>query len=129
MTRIELAHVVAADAPSVALVLAGPAARDLWPQADESTPMIARQGPAYEITLDPPSRAGIGFVARLAVTAGEVAVGSGRLTIVPASGDHGQCDVRLTLTAKEDAGGTLRRAVGQYLRNVGEVSRARSTAA
>lgn len=129
MTRIELTHAVAADASSVALVLAGPAARDMWPEPDAAVSTIVAQGPAYEITVDPPARAGVGFAARVAVTAGETTVGSGRLTIVPVDGDHGRCDVRLRLNATDEAGDRLRRAVARYLRNVGDVSRERSTAA
>lgn len=128
MTRIELAHVVAADAPSVALVLAGPAARDLWPQA-ETEPVTAAREPAYDIRVDPPMRAGVGFTARLTVTSGEIRVGSGRLSIVPLGGDQGRCAVRLALSASDADGQALRRAAGRYLSNVGDVSRARSTAA
>jgi len=122
MTRIELTHVVAADAPSVALVLAGPAARDLWPCDSDATP-------AYDITVDPPSRAGVGFSARMTVTAGADKVGSGRLTIVPIAGAQGRCEVRLALTAADGAGRTLHHIASEYVQNVGEVSQARSTPA
>ena len=68
MTRIDVGRPIQADPSSVALVLAGPAARELWPpRADRLIGAVAPQGPALSVTLDPPGRTGVGFTARVRV--------------------------------------------------------------
>ena len=133
MTRIEVGRPVEADPSSVALVLAGPAARELWPpRSDRLVGAVAAQRPALSVTLDPPGRAGVGFTARARVHAGDAVVGTGRLTILPTA-DSGAldsgCEVRLSLEASDQVAERLRRDAARYLDNLAQLSRERSSAA
>jgi len=128
VNSIEVARFVRAEPSSVALVLAGPAARELWPRrSDRAVAVIG--GEATTVTVDPPRRAGVGFVARIVVTEADAVVGTGRLTIRPAHGDEGGCDLAMSLSGVDDHGRRLRRDVARYLDNVARVSRERSSAA
>jgi hypothetical protein len=130
MTRIDVSHVVVADPSSVALVLAGPAARELWPpRSDRVIGAVAPQRPRLHVTVDAPARAGVGFAARVVVHAADTTIGTGRLTIAPGSGTETGCRVRLTLEAADDAADRLRRDAARYLDNLAEMTRARSRAA
>jgi hypothetical protein len=130
MTRIEVSRSVAADPSSVALVLAGPAARELWPpRCDRVVGVVEPQQPRLAVTVDPPVRAGVGFTAGIEVHAGDAVVGSGRLVIGPGPGEPAGCEVRLSLEVEVAAEDRLRRDAGRYLANVADLSRARSSAA
>ena len=130
MTRIEVSRSVAADPSSVALVLAGPAARELWPpRSDRVVGVVEPQQPRLAVRVDPPVRAGVGFAARMEVHAGDATIGSGRLSIVPGPGESPRCEVRLFLEVDEASVSRLRRDADRYLGNVAELSRERSSAA
>lgn len=130
MTRIEVSRDVVADPSSVALVLAGPAARELWPpRSDRIVGVVAAQQPGLAVAVDPPRRSGVGFAARVQVHAGDVTVGTGRLTINPVAAERAGCDIRLSLEAADDAADRLRRDAERYLANVADLSRERSSAA
>jgi len=140
MTSIELSRPIQADPSSVALVLAGPAARELWPpRSDRLIGAVAQQRPhlsvrpSLSVTLDPPRRTGVGFTARAKVHSGDDVVGTGRLIILPTS-DAGAvepagCEVRLSLDATEEIAPRLRRDATRYLENLARLSRERSSAA
>ena len=130
MTRIEVSRSVAADPSSVALVLAGPAARELWPpRSDRVVGVVEPQRPRLAVTVDPPTRTGVGFAARIEVHSGDSTVGSGRLTIVPGRGDPPGCDVHLALDVDEESAAKLHHDAERYLANVADLSRERSSAA
>jgi|GraSoiStandDraft_5_1057265.scaffolds.fasta_scaffold74893_2 hypothetical protein len=133
MTRIELSRLVQADPSSVALVLAGPAARELWPRSDRLIGVVAPQQPNFSVTLDPPARTGVGFTARAKVHSGDVVVGSCRLTILPTSDFEvaapAGCEVRLSVEASDEIAERLRRDAARYLDNLAQLSRERSSAA
>lgn len=128
MTSIELSRVVQADPSSVALVLAGPAARELWPHPVAERPVAAVGAGATEVTVDPPRRTGVGFAARVLVRDAGATVGAGRLTIRPARTESG-CELALVLTARDDHDQRLGRDAAVYLDNVARISRERSSAA
>jgi len=134
MTRIELSRLIQADPSSVALVLAGPAARELWPpRSDRLIGAVAPQRPPLSVAVDPPRRTGVGFTARVRVHAGDAVAGSGRLTIVPtsdrAAADAAGCEVGLALEAGEEVADRVRRDATRYLDNLAQLSRERSSAA
>ena len=134
MTRIDVGRPIQADPSSVALVLAGPAARELWPpRADRLIGAVAPQRPALSVTLDPPGRTGVGFTARVRVHGGDSVVGTGRLTILPISDpetvEPSGCEVRLSLEAGDEVAARLRRDAARYLDNLARLSRERSSAA
>jgi hypothetical protein len=130
MTGIEVRRAVVADPSSVALVLAGPAARELWPpRSDRVVDVVAPQQPRLTVMVDPPARSGVGFAARVLVQAGDATVGTGRLTILPSATDVGGCEIRLSLESSSDEADRLRRDATQYLANVAALSRERSCAA
>ena len=139
MTRIEVRRTVAADPSSVALVLAGPAARELWPpRSDRVVGVVEPQQPRLAVTVDPPARAGVGFTAGIEVHAGDTTIGTGRLTIGPGPGEplpdspaghQHHCEVRLFFEVEAAVAGRLRRDAARYLANVADLSRERSSAA
>ena len=133
MTRIKVGRPIPADPSSVALVLAGPAARELWPRSDRLVGALAQDRPAMSVTLDPPGRTGVGFTARVRVHAGDSIVGSGRLMILPTSDgalvEPAGCEVRLSLEAEDALAGGLRRDAAGYLDNLAQLSSERSSAA
>lgn len=134
MTHIELSRPIEADPSSVALVLAGPAARELWPpRSDRLIGAVAPQRPALTVAVDPPGRTGVGFTARVRVLAGDAVAGAGRLSILPTSdrgsADPAGCEVRLDLEAGDEVAERLRRDADRYLDNLAQLSRERSSAA
>ena len=130
MTRIEVSRAVVADPSSVALVLAGPAARELWPpRSDRIVGVVTAQGPGLAVAVDPPARTGVGFAARVQVQAGDATVATGRLTILPAHAEAPGCEVLISLEARDEVADRLRRDATRYLTNVAELSRERSSAA
>ena len=134
MTRIEIGRPIQADPSSVALVLAGPAARELWPsRSDRLVGVVAPQRPALSVAVDPPGRTGVGFTARVRVHGADTVVGAGRLIILPTAeaGDTepAGCEVRLSLEAAEEVAERLRRDAVRYLANLAQLSRERSSAA
>lgn len=130
MTRIEVSRGVVADPSSVALVLAGPAARELWPpRSDRLVGVVTGQKPGLAVAVDPPSRTGVGFAARVQVLSGDATVATGRLTIVAAGAEASGCEVLISLEADDDTADRLRRDATRYLANVADLSRERSSAA
>lgn len=130
MTRVEVRRSVAADPSSVALVLAGPAARELWPpRSDRVVGVVEPQQPRLAVSVDPPARSGVGFAALIELHAGDATVGAGRLSIVPVSGEPLRCEVRLSLEAEPAAAARLQRDAERYLGNLADLSRERSSAA
>lgn len=129
MIDIELVRAVAADPSSVALVLAGPAARELWPQRSQRlVDVVGPQRPALAVVVAPPTRSSVGFAASVSVHTGDDTIATGRLAIAPHLDGDG-CDVRLTLSADPEFASTLRRDTARYLDNVARLSRERSSAA
>ena len=129
MTTIEVGRAVAADPSSVALVLAGPASRELWPrQPTRRVGVVGAQRPALTVTVDAPRRSGVEFNAGVAIRRDDVLVAEGRLSIRP-TGAAGGCDVGLSLSVAEDMVLAVERDAARYLDEVAAVSRARSSAA
>jgi hypothetical protein len=130
MTRIEVSRTAAADPSSVALVLAGPAARELWPRRpDRVVGVVTAQQPVAAVAVDPPARSGVGFAARVQVHVGDAMVAAGRLSILPLPPDRSGCELRLALEVSDEGAERLRRDAARYLANVADLSRARSSAA
>jgi hypothetical protein len=128
MTQIEVSRSVAADPSSVALVLAGPAARELWPpRSDRPVGVVEPQQPRLAVNVAPPARVGVGFAAHVQVHAADTTVGTGRLTIAPVAGVG--CEIALALEVSDPVAGRLRRDAARYLHNVAELSLQRSSAA
>lgn len=128
MTRIEVSRDVLAEPSSVALVLAGPAARELWPRRnDRLVGIVGSQQSRFSVEVDPPMRSSLGFSAGVKVRAADDAVAAGRLGIVP--NGTGRCSIDLALTVDDDVADRVRRDASRYLANVAAVSRARSSAA
>jgi hypothetical protein len=88
VARVTITRTVAADPASVALLMAGP------------------DGASDELTLGPPRRTGVGFVASVTLRSGPAGTTSGAVTVEPAA-DSGAV-VRLLLDAGE---GTAAKAV------------------
>jgi hypothetical protein len=129
VTTVEVARAVAADPSSVALVLAGPAARELWPhRPHRRVDVVGARQSALSVTVDPPRRAGVGFTAAIAVRDEDTVAATGRLTIAP-DAMNGGCDLRLSLSAADDVASRVERDAARYLDEVAAVSRARSSAA
>ena len=129
MTPIEVARPVAADPSSVALVLAGPAARELWPQQPQRpVAVVNRRRPGLTVAVEPPRRSGVGFTAGLSVRTDDELVAGGRLTIAP-DATTGGCDVRLSLTVDDTVAAAVGRDAERYLDRLAAGSRARSSAA
>lgn len=116
MTRMEVTRRVAADPASVALLLAGPAARTMWPAT-------------ADVRVGPPLRSGVGFVADMTVVGEGTASVRGRFTILPAVESPGASDVRLVLMSPTGARATLRSCGASYLDNLAEAAASRSSAA
>lgn len=129
MTRIELSRSVLAEPSGVALVLAGPAAREMWPHSGDRAVIAVGGRTATSITIDPPRRAGIGFITRVVIREGATTVAAGRLTIQPAVDLPSGSDLSLVLTASEKHERALRRDGKRYLDKLARVSRDRSSAA
>jgi hypothetical protein len=116
MAGTEVVRHVAADAAGVALLLSGPAAYDLWPQADDTT-MTARA----------PMRSGIGFVVDLSVDDDTLGAVRARVAITPAGG--ATTSLRLSASAAEASEGALRERAARFLDALARQAQARSSAA
>lgn len=128
MTPVEVARDVAADPSSVALVLAGPAARELWPQrARRPVDLVDPQRRTLSVDVEPPRRTGVGFTTTVVVRGDDGVVAGGRLTITPAV-DAG-CTVQLALTAADEVAGVVQRDARAYVDNLAAISLARSSVA
>lgn len=112
MARIEIARHVAADPPSLALLLSGPTGRDLWG--------------SEALVLGPPERAGLGFRVDLATTA--PANARGRILIAAAADGPIASEVQLTLSAVGDVP-AMRRAAAEFVDALAAAAQARSSAA
>lgn len=111
MARVEINRPIQADPAGVALLLADPAARDLWPR-----------GRGW---VGAPQRSGVGFVCDVVVADPPA---RGRLTIRVGADGPGRTDVRLVLQALS-ADGALAWAAERFLTAVAEAAYARSSAA
>jgi hypothetical protein len=125
MPRIEVSRPMAAEPSGVALVLAGPAARELWPHRHLHSIGAADT----TVTLTPPVRSGVGFVARLLVSDADRVVAEGRLAINPTGTGEGPASVVSVHLVVLDPDVDVRRSAETYLDNVARVAQERSTAA
>lgn len=127
-TRIDVTRSVLVDPSSVALLLAGPAARELWPhRGNRLVGLVGSQDPAFAVDVAPPSRSGVGFGAAVRVTAADDTVATGRLVITP--DERRGCRLGLSLHADERIAQRLERDVHRYLANIATATRERSSAA
>jgi hypothetical protein len=128
VTRIEVSRDILAEPSSVALVLAGPAARELWPRrGDRRVGLVGSSQPRFAVDVDPPARSSLGFSAGVRVRAADEVVAAGRLSIRP--GGDGRCSIDVSLAVDDDVADPVRRDALRYVANVAAVSRARSSAA
>lgn len=111
MAKVELRRRMHADPAGVALLLADPDARELWPRA--------------RAWCGSPQRAGVGFVCELTVADPPA---RGRISIRPAADGPGVTAVRLLLQAPGGEG-CLAAACDQFLTRLGQAAHARSSAA
>lgn len=122
MTQAQVVREFAADPASVALLLAGPSAAALWPLVGEDD---------VQVSVGPPMRSGVGFVADLTVS--ETAVGHvrGRLSLTPCRGrgSVGGTSARLVLTGAHAPASLLRDRAGCFLEALSTLAEARSSAA
>jgi len=120
MTQAQIVREFPADPASVALLLAGPAAAGLWPDAADAEPVVS---------LGPPMRSGVGFVVDITVT--EAALGNirGRLALVPSGGAPTATSARLLLTGARASAATLRQRGAWFLDELSSLAVARSSAA
>jgi hypothetical protein len=127
---VEAQRRVSADPAGLALLLAGPAAAELWPDGECSAAVVPEPrpeaGPVIEVA--PPRRAGLGFAAKVSV---RTPYGSarGRLTVVPEAGPPSGSALRLELTVDDRAGERLQTCAVRYLDNLGRAAVSRSSAA
>jgi len=149
-TRIRVLRRIDADPTSTALLLAGPAALELWPGvrriADvggralveaELAPGEPVHGPtAASVRALPPQRTPTSFVSRFAWTGPGLPVTDGTLTLAYAPGSHGAPATTAVLTlhsagvvgSRVDAAALQAMAEG-FLDNLARAAEARSTAA
>ena len=112
MARIEVARHVAADPSSLALLLSGPAGRELWD--DDS------------LVLSAPTRSGLGF--RVDVAATVPANARGRILIAAGADGPIASEVKLTFSVVGDVP-AMRDAVARFLDALTVAAQARSSAA
>lgn len=115
MTRSQTLRVVNADPASVALLLAGPTAYELWPADDGD-----------EVRVTPPLRSGLDFASSFTVVADGVAVGGGRL-VVSSTGRAGAAELRLVVSAATDPAVIAK--AERYLDRLVRAAESRSSAA
>ena len=116
MTRTEVARHVAADPASVALLLSGPTAVTMWPDAEDDS-MVFRT----------PMRSGVGFVVDLSVR--DVVAGPARARLSIAPGDNPTVTtLRLVVTAVGTST-QLRTRAALFLDALARCAQARSSAA
>jgi hypothetical protein len=114
MAEIDVVRHVVSDPSGVALLLAGPTARDLWPVGE------ARFGA--------PQRTGLGFVIEVhAGTAGGEL--HGRVLIAPDGTETRSTELRLVATVDGPAARRLSEAGAGFVEALAETARARSSAA
>jgi hypothetical protein len=135
MTQIEIVREFHADPASVALLLAGPSARALWP--DDGTDDAGHS----IVSIGPPMRSGLGFVVHLGVAAAPTTRQvRGRLALVPCGGPArqggtrvrprpGGTHVRLVLTSAGAPDHGLRARADGFLDALCSLAAARSAAA
>jgi hypothetical protein len=136
VTRIDVVRRIAADPASLALLLAGPAAGELWPDV-AAMPALVPSQPSTRVTIsmEPPVRSGLGFVAHLQFHRAERRVARGRLVVVASAvddrgDDHkGTSELRLTASCEDAFAQQLRSDGVAYLANLATVAEARSSAA
>jgi hypothetical protein len=127
MTQAQITRTFAADPASVALLLSGPAADELWGEpADDRT---GDHGPVVQ--AGPPMRSGIGFVVDLTIADPELGSARGRLALSHSAGETllGGTDARLVLTSARASATTLRRRGEHFLDALSSLAVARSSAA
>src|SRR3954468_17272958 len=92
MARVELVRHVAADPSGLALLLSGPAGRELWPGED--------------VSLGGPQRSGLGFLVDLEVAGTPLA--RGRITITAGHGGPVGSEVLVTFSVPVTEAASLR---------------------
>jgi hypothetical protein len=144
--RIRADRRIAADPTSTALLLAGPAALDLWPGVRrvgavdgrvlvEAEIPEQRRSTAATVLIEPPRRTPTSFVTRFEGAGPSLPTTSGELTLTYAPGDDGPSTVAdLVLdSADVDASAlsqdTLQVLADAFLDNLRELAESRSTAA
>lgn len=111
---IDVIRHVVADPSGLALLLAGPGARDLWPLGDAQ--------------FAAPHRSGLGFVIDLAVRAagGEL---HGRVVLSADGNEARSTEIRLVGTVDGPSGRRFAEAGVKFVETLAETARARSSAA
>ena len=114
MDDIDVVRHVVADPSGVALLLAGPATRELWPVG--------------EARFSAPQRSGLGFVidVRAHTAGGEL---HGRVMISADGNEARSTEVRLVATVSGPAARRLSEAGVRFVDALAETARARSSAA
>ena len=114
MAHIDVARHVSADPSGVALLLSGPAARDVWPIGT--------------VRFGPPQRSGIGFVVDVTAEEGEAAL-HGRVVVAAAGPEPRSTEVRRVAHTTGSDAVRLGAAVGEFLDGLVSVAQERSSAA
>jgi hypothetical protein len=114
MAEIDIVRHVVADPSGLALLLAGPATKDLWPVG--------------EAAFSAPQRSGLGFVVdvRAHAAGGEL---RGRLSLVADGNEARSTEIRLVATVSGPAARRLAEAGTRFVEQLAETARARSSAA
>ena len=121
MIQIEVERTVAADPASVALLLAGPAAAELWPWGP------TRDEPP--VTFGPPTRTGVGFTVTLSARDEALGPARGHIALTTAAGKPGATAVQLRLTTADVAGPIVRQRAARFVDELASLAQARSSAA
>jgi hypothetical protein len=107
---VRVRHDVSADPSSIALLLAGPSAAELWPTG------------RLDLEVSPPVRSSTGYAAALRVTRDDLDVGEGRLTVEAGS-------MFVDLRIADDVERDLRKLMARYLRRLDDAAEAATSAA
>ena len=137
---------IAADPTSTALLLAGPAALDLWPGvrrvgAVDGRVLVEADIPAQRLStaatvlVEPPRRTPTAFVTRFEWVGPSLPRTRGELTLSYAAGDDGPATTAQLVLDSDDpdssavSGPALQALAGAFLDNLRELAESRSSAA
>lgn len=134
--RTRVTRTVAADPTSIALLVAGPAAVELWPGAERDAqaagPVLVRTGPqqAASVQVSPPRRTPTAYVAGVDVSGGGLPASTGtlRLAYVPSRTGAVVTHAVLQLDSAGEPG-RLRELAAGFLDNLAKAAEQRSRAA
>jgi hypothetical protein len=144
--RIRADRRIAADPTSTALLLAGPAALDLWPGVRrvgavdgrvlvEAEIPAQRRSTAATVLVEPPRRTPTSFVTRFEWVGPSLPRTRGELTLSYAPGDDGPSTTAQLVLDSDDigrsalSGPVLQTLAGAFLDNLRELAESRSRAA